>query len=178
MSVFLTPDGRPFYGGTYSPKTRRYGMPAFMEVLQAMALEFLPRVCTQTRDELVLKTVTLALNKMARGGMYDQLGGGIHRYTGWNGLMLTAFAAAARVPRREDYRKVAERNAAFLLAKVRGGEGQLKRSFKDGQARLNGYLVIVARARGLAMRPRFAPTKARRGRPSKNSDKRFRLRLR
>src|SRR5213075_352095 len=37
MSVFLTPDGRPFYGGTYFPKTRRYGMPAFMDVLQGMA---------------------------------------------------------------------------------------------------------------------------------------------
>src|SRR5689334_21035171 len=37
MSVFLTPDGRPFYGGTYFPKTRRYGMPAFMDVLQGIA---------------------------------------------------------------------------------------------------------------------------------------------
>ncbi len=37
MSVFLTPDGRPFYGGTYFPPVRRYNMPAFQEVLQTIA---------------------------------------------------------------------------------------------------------------------------------------------
>jgi uncharacterized protein YyaL (SSP411 family) len=36
MTVFLAPDGRPFYGGTYYPKERRHGMPAFVEVLQAI----------------------------------------------------------------------------------------------------------------------------------------------
>jgi uncharacterized protein YyaL (SSP411 family) len=36
MSVFLTPDGRPFYGGTYFPNERRYGMPAFRDVLAAL----------------------------------------------------------------------------------------------------------------------------------------------
>ncbi len=35
--------------------------------------------------------------------------------TGWNGLMLVAFAEAARVLKREDYRSVAERNADFIL---------------------------------------------------------------
>ena len=29
MSVFLTPDGRPFYGGTYFPDEPRHGMPSF-----------------------------------------------------------------------------------------------------------------------------------------------------
>ena len=37
MSVFLTPDGRPFYGGTYFPDTPRHGMPAFREVLGGVA---------------------------------------------------------------------------------------------------------------------------------------------
>ena len=37
MSVFLTPDGRPFYGGTYFPPARRFNMPAFSEILLAMA---------------------------------------------------------------------------------------------------------------------------------------------
>ncbi len=36
MSVFLTPDLRPFYGGTYWPPTRRMGMPGFIEVLQGV----------------------------------------------------------------------------------------------------------------------------------------------
>src|SRR5439155_7014863 len=37
MTVFLTPDGEPFFGGTYYPPEPRHGMPAFRQVLQAMA---------------------------------------------------------------------------------------------------------------------------------------------
>jgi uncharacterized protein YyaL (SSP411 family) len=38
--------------------------------------------------------------------------------TSWNGLMLAAFAEAARALNRDDYRGVAERNAAFLLREL------------------------------------------------------------
>ena len=61
----------------------------------------------------------------------------------WNGLMLYSFALAARVLDREDYRKVAENNAAFLLEKL-GSDGRLRRSYKDGRARFNGYLEDYA----------------------------------
>ena len=37
MTVFLTPDGRPFYGGTYFPPDDRHGLPSFKRVLQAIA---------------------------------------------------------------------------------------------------------------------------------------------
>ncbi|HLK57437.1 MAG TPA: thioredoxin domain-containing protein, partial [Chthonomonadaceae bacterium] len=37
MTVFLTPDGRPFYGGTYFPPEDRYGHPGFRRVLEAVA---------------------------------------------------------------------------------------------------------------------------------------------
>src|SRR5205823_2941523 len=37
MTVFLTPDGEPFAGGTYFPPERRHGMPAFREVLSSIA---------------------------------------------------------------------------------------------------------------------------------------------
>jgi uncharacterized protein len=37
MTVFLTPDGRPFYGGTYFPPEPRHGMPSFSQVLQAVS---------------------------------------------------------------------------------------------------------------------------------------------
>ncbi len=37
MSVFLTPDARPFYGGTYWPPSSRHGMPGFDQVLAAVA---------------------------------------------------------------------------------------------------------------------------------------------
>lgn len=37
MNVFLTPDGRPFYGGTYFPPEPRYGTPSFRQILEAVA---------------------------------------------------------------------------------------------------------------------------------------------
>ena len=37
MTVFLTPDGRPFYGGTYFPPQPRYGMPSFPQLLASIA---------------------------------------------------------------------------------------------------------------------------------------------
>ena len=36
MSVFLTPEGRPFYGGTYFPDAPRHGMPSFRQVLEGI----------------------------------------------------------------------------------------------------------------------------------------------
>ncbi|MCL7454833.1 MAG: thioredoxin domain-containing protein [Anaerolineae bacterium] len=151
MSIFLTPDGEPFYGGTYFPPTPRYGMPSFSQVLialadawqerreelvkggrqmaralaeqakvapasasvalqadtlqaafrdlglqfdaryggfgqapkfpQPMVLEFLLRYHAVTGSEQALHMVTHTLDKMARRGMYDQIGGGFHRYS-------------------------------------------------------------------------------------------------
>ena len=150
MSVFLTPDQVPFYGGTYYPPRPAHGMPAFqqllgglsdawqnrraevlagaqdvlkhlrqtdqmgqlpdgepltMETLQAatkelwrqfdwryhgwgggpkfpqpMAMEFLLREHSLSHEGTPLEMVTKAARSMARGGMYDQLGGGFHRY--------------------------------------------------------------------------------------------------
>jgi len=62
---------------------------------------------------------------------------------GWNGLMLRAFAEAARVLDRPDYRHVAERNAASLLGALRR-DGRLLRTWKAGQAKLLGYLEDYA----------------------------------
>ena len=149
MSVWLTPEGVPFYGGTYFPNTPRHGLPSFAQVLaaladvwqhqpdqlqrttesvldhlrqesgllgqaggapsadildsavqsigaafdwanggwgrapkfpQPMAIEFLLRYHVRKRDEYALRLVSHALTAMARGGIYDQLGGGFHRY--------------------------------------------------------------------------------------------------
>jgi uncharacterized protein YyaL (SSP411 family) len=62
----------------------------------------------------------------------------------WNGLMLAAVAEAARVLDRSDYRDLAERNAAFLVERLRTPDGRLRRSWKDGRASLNGYLEDYA----------------------------------
>lgn len=47
----------------------------------AMGLEFLLRYYQRTKNETALEIVTKTANKMAHGGIYDQLGGGFHRYT-------------------------------------------------------------------------------------------------
>ncbi len=148
MNVFLTPDKRPFFGGTYFPPSPRYGMASWQQILlsiaetyrtkrdelensandivgelrrmsiveaasgglstdlldaafssftrtfdtvnggfggapkfpPAMSLEFLLRYHHRTGDDKALSIVTFTLDKMARGGIYDQLGGGFHRY--------------------------------------------------------------------------------------------------
>ncbi|MGZ7078147.1 MAG: thioredoxin domain-containing protein, partial [Thermoanaerobaculia bacterium] len=149
MSMFLTPDARPFYGGTYFPPDERHGMPSFRRVLMhvsdayrtrkkdvdaaateiqqaigrtlttahstvsvdrhaldraaariaqnydpvnggfggapkfppSMALDFLMQVAYRSRDRELRDIITTTLTKMARGGMYDQVGGGFHRYS-------------------------------------------------------------------------------------------------
>jgi uncharacterized protein YyaL (SSP411 family) len=43
MTVFLTPEGVPFYGGTYFPKDDRHGMPSFKRILQAVAESYTSR---------------------------------------------------------------------------------------------------------------------------------------
>jgi hypothetical protein len=150
MSVFLTPEGAPFYGGTYFPPRPAHGMPAFQQVLrgvhdawvnrreqvlqgseqilnhlrqsemlglppgaeelshetlaaavkacwsqfdwrnygwgaapkfpQAITIEFLLRQHALTGESTPLEMATKTLRAMARGGLYDVLGGGFHRY--------------------------------------------------------------------------------------------------
>jgi len=149
MTVFLTPDAVPFYGGTYFPPQDRYNIPGFPRVLlgvaeayrerqddirdtgaslinelrrlsetggsdlpiekelldaayvgmvrnydsinggfggapkfpPAMTLEFLLRTYNRTGNRDALEMVSYTCRKMANGGMYDQLGGGFHRYS-------------------------------------------------------------------------------------------------
>ncbi|HEY8226884.1 MAG TPA: thioredoxin domain-containing protein [Pyrinomonadaceae bacterium] len=63
--------------------------------------------------------------------------------TAWNGLMLAGFAEAGAILNRTDYTDAARRNATFLLENLRH-KGLLLRTYKDGQAKLNGYLEDYA----------------------------------
>ncbi len=149
MTVFMTPDGVPFYGGTYFPPVDRHGMPAFPRLLQSIAdayhgrrgevleagrqlvetmgqsarlsqsasllsrdvltraylglagefderdgglgqapkfpqpmtWEAILRFWKRTGDARALEMLRHTLTRMARGGLYDQLGGGFHRYS-------------------------------------------------------------------------------------------------
>ncbi len=62
----------------------------------------------------------------------------------WNGLMLAAFAEAASALGRDDYRQTAVANADFILSALRLPDGGLFRSWRQGQARLPGYLEDYA----------------------------------
>ncbi|HYF65143.1 MAG TPA: thioredoxin domain-containing protein, partial [Herpetosiphonaceae bacterium] len=61
----------------------------------------------------------------------------------WNGMMLRAYALASRVLDRADYREIARRNGEFILDRL-VVDGRLRRSYKDGQAKFNGYLEDYA----------------------------------
>lgn len=61
----------------------------------------------------------------------------------WNGLMLSAFAEASAILENDDYLEIAKRNADFLLSEMSKG-GRLFRTWKDGKAKLNGYIEDYA----------------------------------
>ncbi len=63
MSVFLTPDGRPFYGGTYFPPERRHGLPSFRDVLAAVATAWRER---RAAVEVSATELATALARAAR----------------------------------------------------------------------------------------------------------------
>ncbi|HWC29724.1 MAG TPA: thioredoxin domain-containing protein, partial [Dehalococcoidia bacterium] len=85
----------------------------------------------------------------ARAKLYDSREQRIHPgrdekvLTAWNGLMLRAFAEAALAFDSDAYREAAVNNAEFLLTQMRP-EKRLLRTWKQGVARLNGYLEDYA----------------------------------
>ncbi|MGH9459563.1 MAG: thioredoxin domain-containing protein, partial [Thermoanaerobaculia bacterium] len=205
MSVFLTPEGLPFYGGTYFPPDDRRGLPSFRRVLEqlrdvwqtrredvasasdevhkaiasasaigvapapvtreeldaaagqiastydrqfggfggapkfppSMSIAFLMTVAWRTRDETLHRIVTHTLDAMARGGIYDQLGGGFHRYATdarWlvphfekmlydNALLAHAYVRAWQWTKEPLYARVARETLAFVRRELTGPEG-------------------------------------------------------
>src|SRR5271168_1908835 len=92
LTMFLTPDGEPIWGGTYFPRASRYGKPAFVDVLREIARLFReePQKIEQNRAALMARlagaarkpgTVTIGvaeLNNAAQqlGGIIDPVNGG------------------------------------------------------------------------------------------------------
>jgi uncharacterized protein YyaL (SSP411 family) len=62
------------------------------------------------------------------------------RLTSWNALMISSLAEAGAVLNRPQYTEAASRCASFILRELRAPGGRLLRTWKDGQARINGYL--------------------------------------
>ena len=67
MTVFLTPDGRPFYAGTYFPPQARHGLPSFGQLLTAIAASWRER-----RGEVVDASQRIAAGLAAAGPQPDQ----------------------------------------------------------------------------------------------------------
>jgi len=205
LTVFLTPQKRPFYGGTYFPPEERGGLPGFTRVLQTVAqayknrkgdvesaaekviaqlnrsneaqrsvepltpdllnsahialesafdahnggfgpapkfpqpmlLEFLLRHQLRTGNEGTLSMVERTLEKMARGGIYDQLGGGFHRYSTdarWlvphfekmlydNALLSRLYLHAYQATGKPLYRHIVEGTLDYVLREMTDKEG-------------------------------------------------------
>src|SRR4029450_2338837 len=224
MSVFLTPDRKPFYAGTYFPPTPRHGLPSFQQVLQAIIeawrdrqSEILPRAseiarrlstpqtptgaqtltaadCAESllllqrefdpthggfarapkfppsmvveallRDggEAAMLMAGRTLNAMARGGIYDQIGGGFSRYSvdaGWvvphfekmlydNALLLGVYAHWWRRTRNPLAERIVIETVAWLEREMRTEQGAFAASLdadsKDdhGELREGAYYV-------------------------------------
>ncbi|MCX5567617.1 thioredoxin domain-containing protein [Kaistia nematophila] len=61
LTMFLTPDGKPIWGGTYFPRTSRYGRPGFVDVLEQIA-----RFYAEDRDEIVAQADRIAAHLQPR----------------------------------------------------------------------------------------------------------------
>ena len=70
LTVFLTPDGEPFHGGTYYPPHDRHGMPGFARVLRAVSAAWRER-----RGELEAAAASLAAQIARLGGSVGRAGG-------------------------------------------------------------------------------------------------------
>ena len=66
MTMFLTPDGVPFYGGTYFPPSDRYNMPGFPRILASVAEAF------RSQPDQVASTATAMLGELRRVGLAEQ----------------------------------------------------------------------------------------------------------
>ena len=100
-------------------------------------VRLLLRHVKRTGDAEALHMATLTLEKMAAGGLYDQLGGGFHRYSTdaqWlvphfekmlydNALLVVAYAEAFQLAGRADFARVARETCDYVLREMSDGEG-------------------------------------------------------
>jgi uncharacterized protein YyaL (SSP411 family) len=102
-------------------------------------LEFVLSQAKRTGDKELLKMVTLTLDRMAHGGIYDQLGGGFHRYSTertWtvphfekmlydNAQLVELYALAFEHTKNPLYRRIAEETIAYVQRDMMSPEGAL-----------------------------------------------------
>ena len=104
---------------------------------QPMALEFMLRYYHRTGDRNILALAELSLEKMARGGIYDQLGGGFHRYSvddRWlvphfekmlydNALLARVYLAAFQLTGNPLYSRIVQETLDYVMREMVSPEG-------------------------------------------------------
>lgn len=200
LTVFITPDGKPFFGGTYFPPTDHHNRPGFPRVLNAIAdayknnrgellssceqlvevirgnstpqkyegeiddslmfkgcdyllgdadlkhggslgspkfpqpmlYELLLRYAEKTGNSQASHVVNLTLEKMAEGGIYDQIGGGFARYSvddKWlvphfekmlydNAQLVTLYVHAYQMSKKPLFKKVIEQTLGYVVREM------------------------------------------------------------
>jgi len=122
-------------GNRFDPREGGFGgAPKFPP---SMSLDFLLRYHYRTGDEHALHMVTVTLDKMAYGGMYDQVGGGFHRYSTddhWlvphfekmlydNALLSRIYLDAYRATGDALYKRITEQTLDFVAREMRDPNG-------------------------------------------------------
>ena len=74
LTMFLTPDGEPFWGGTYFPKTSRYGKPAFVDLLREVARRVPRGAATSVEQNRSALMARLAEHRAPGGQARDRAG--------------------------------------------------------------------------------------------------------
>src|SRR5215831_14498130 len=69
LTMFLTPEGEPFWGGTYFPPVARWGRPGFQQVLEAMSNAYARDRDKVIKNVVVLREALQQLGQPERGGM-------------------------------------------------------------------------------------------------------------
>jgi uncharacterized protein YyaL (SSP411 family) len=206
LTAFLTPDGRPYFGGTYFPRDDRYGRPGFGRVLLTMsqvwhdrreealesaasvmsaiehnesfsgrggelslalvdklansaiaqfdprnggfgsqpkfphpaALDLLLQLAANRGNTAAREAFTVTLEKMARGGVYDQIAGGFHRYSTDERWVVPHFE------------KMLYDNTELLRNYTHGFQSFVREDFRQTAREIVGWLdtVMTDRARG------------------------------
>jgi uncharacterized protein YyaL (SSP411 family) len=113
------------------------GMRGAPKFPSSLPVRFLLRYQRRARDPEALRMAVLTLEKMAAGGMHDQVGGGFHRYStdsSWlvphfekmlydNALLAVAYAEAWQATGRGDFARVTRTTLDYLLREMRSPEG-------------------------------------------------------